>query len=208
VTTTLVTTSEYRALTCDEATTNDQVSALVDAAISIIGDECDRWLPLSTYTETLLIRPGWLIYPHGVPIVTAPSGTQLRMNNYAVWGAPSDVMNDPSFVFPQDLPNYGMDNYDSTTWWEWRATVQYTGGFDHDTLPPKLRYLICLLARGLKSTPAGRTSGAAPLLSATVGDVTVQYSSKSQSIVPSLLDMAVPGMSRMLFPYRRPTGRI
>lgn len=201
----IVSVAEYRDITCDEATPEATVSARLDEAIDMIGEELDRWLPLDTYTEEVRVVDGH-VYPRAVPVQTviSPSGSnaEIEMGGFAVrmgtevW---DPVFNTFGVVGVID-PVTG-DVLSSTHIF---PLIEYEGGFSHDELPVTLRReIINLTWHLIRTRPSTLTLAGAT--SASVGDVSVSYKTSTGT---SQLDSYMPGLSRRLSRYRRRLGQV
>lgn len=188
----IVTVADYRTFTCDMSTPDPTVSARLEVAVGLVNEGTQRFLQYDTYTESLGVDTNWLVYPSGVPIdsVTSPSGAQEMFGGYALGGADVNFWWDP-VVGPID-------------WWRLDpfTTVTYTGGYTYATLPPGLRLIICDVALAIGSRSPVLTGAA--VQSASVGDVSVSYVSGGTG--SGSVDGILPGTSRRLIPYRRPTA--
>ena len=188
----IVTVADYRTYTGDMTTDDPTVSARLEVAVGLVGDETQRFLQLDTYTEKLAVQTGWLVYPSGVPIITAvaPSGVQPMFGGYALGGADATFWWDP-VVGPLELWQY--DPF---------TTVTYTGGYTYDTLPVGLRLIICDMALAMANRQPVLTGAA--VQSASVGDVSVSYVTGGTG--SGAVDAILPGVSGRLRRYRRPTA--
>jgi hypothetical protein len=169
------------------------VSARLEVAVGLVEEATDRFLQFNTYTETLLISDSFLVYPHGVPIdsVVSPSGIGPVYNGYAIASLSGlGIWWDPVFG-PVD--EWSINPY---------AVVEYVGGFTYDTLPKGLRLIICDVAAAMSSRQPALTSAA--VSSASVSDVSVSYANGGTGT--GSVDAVLPGSSRRLTRYRRPTG--
>lgn len=188
----IVTVQDYRDLTGDSLTSDGTVSARLEVAVGLVNEGTQRFLQLDTYTEKLAMHAGWLVYPSGVPLqsVVSPSAAQPMFGGYALGGADATFWWDP-VVGPID-------------WWlvDPFAEVTYVGGYTYATLPVGLRLIICDIAFALGSRSPVLTGAA--VQSAGVSDVSVSYVSGGTG--GGAVDSILPGTSKRLGPFRRPTA--
>lgn len=188
----IVTVADYRTYTGDFSTDELTVSARLEIAVGLVQDATDRFLQLDTYTEQLGVHGDYRVYPRGVPIqsVVSPSAAQPVLGNYALGGVSAEFWWDPT-VGPID--SWFVDPF---------TAVTYVGGFTHATLPHGLRLIICDVAAAMGSRSPVLTSAA--VQSASVGDVSVSYGAGGTGT--GTVDSILPGTTRRLTGYRRPTG--
>lgn len=197
---TLVTVEEYRTITADTTTAASAVSARLEEALDLVEECLDRRLESGTYTETLEV---WYedgiryVYPLVTPVTSVPASAAYEVDfgdrrlRGVIANAPSGVtwpVLTPNVHSSSAISPYSRSRPDY-------ATVEYTGGFTHDTLPVTLRQYIAFVARGLVKRNVGMVIGAQEV---SVGDVRVKYPA-----ISSALDALVPGVSLGLKPYRR-----
>lgn len=166
----------YRQVTGD----NDSLDADVDTALTNAQQELEEALrrPLESMsrTETVRIHSDGRAYPLATPIQSVSDPSSAVIRDYAVLGlVPQqnplfDLIYEP-FRWQDNGLSPGGGGADSTMP---LATLTYTGGFTSSTLPRKLRQAICDLAR-VNLTQFSPT--AAGVISASVGDASVRYSS-------------------------------
>lgn len=198
--TSLVTYSEYVMITHDSTTPSAEVEVNLDDALELIEDTLERKFESASYvdvtSEVWFIDGLQYVYPDNTPVTAVPSG-----QSYAI-DAPYDTR-----IVGVALNALGNDPVSNSLWmWgevspyaqrerPYFATYSYTGGYTHDTLPPRLRRAICLLAQKLQTynpaTPLGGTQ-------LSVGDVMVKYPDAQTS-----LDYILPGITFLLKPFKR-----
>jgi hypothetical protein len=177
----LVTLQEYRDITKDATTENEEVNAHLARAILLIEEYLQRRLESRTYTEVLEVWWDGYVYPINTPVTAVPPSAayEIDVGGRRIFGS--------------------LGTYSVVTGWWWpdsnRAAIEYTGGFTNVTLPYTLKEYICFVARSLIRRTTGTLIGAQE---ASVGDVRVKYPS-----VTGALDSLVPGASLGLRPYKR-----
>lgn len=195
MTQTLVTVADYRLITNDQTTAASTVTARLEDALDEVQDALGgRLLESTIRTETVEMWVGdgiGYVYPKATPVtaVSSPDGALVDENASRIRGVSADPITGVVWPFPG--PGSGWSDPVRASY----ATVTYTGGFTHDTLPSRLRRAIALVARGLilnrQPLPVGTTS-------ARVGDVALAGTLGDASYIESL----APGVSKMIAGYR------
>lgn len=198
----LVTVQEYRDITKDVTTSASAVEEALDESVDVLeGDGgLGRLLRSEERTEQLEV---WYIdglgyvYPLATPITAVPASATYAIDPGArrIRGVVADPIAGtywpvigyaPPVNFPMDEPL--NPNY---------ATVVYTGGFTHDTIPQVLRRAIARIARALVAMTPQRVAVLAGQ-AVSVGDVSVTFPKFTGPI-----DELVPGISVTLRGFQR-----
>lgn len=154
----LVTITDYAAVTQDSTSSDPAVQNALDAALGLIQDNTGRTLVLGTYLETLYIYQNGTVYPSATPIqsVTSPAGGNSVQGAGVVVNSwwPTTAGGGGAFLAGRPA----------------QIDLTYTGGFTATTLPVKLKRALCRTAFNIlhPSQLAGLPGG---VNSVHVGDV-------------------------------------
>lgn len=167
--TSIVTVDDYRRITRDTTSTDDDVLAQLDSAEQLVAEYLRRpdRLAYGTYSDRLRLyvaenidggyEGAYVCYPPATPIESADGGLTV-LSPRSVAGAFPD-----GGPFLEGIIGQGVQPY---------ATVTYTGGWTVETLPETIRREIALTARTALSTSTSTPVGAT---SVQLGDAAVTY---------------------------------
>lgn len=192
----LLTYARYVSLAGDSTSASATVLESIDYAETEIARFLRRPLPEGLYTDKLVVWPDSRVYPKAVPLVSVPASASYVVDDeVCLLYAWPDTISSP-FVGADLLEeNLGWSGYAATSA---RATVTYTGGWTLANAPLPVLRAIAFMAKAL-ANPGAQTPTPPGVASMSVGDVSVTYRNGSPD---DPIDEIVPGLSRMLGPFR------
>lgn len=146
----LITVERYRAITGDQESSAELVSARIEEATDELAEVLGRPLELAERTETLYPTRDGMLWPRATPIVAAPG---WAIDGYGLRGG-------ASFLF--GVPTAG-------------TSVTYTGGWTADTVPACIARDLCQAAKVLGEVDVPGLAAPPGATSVRVGDVAVTF---------------------------------
>lgn len=152
----LISVERYRLITGDQDTAATAVTAAVEEATQLLGEDLGWEITEAERTETLQVFGG-KVYPSSIPITVVGDGQAI--DGHAVTGAAP---------IGSDFLTEGVEGGPL------RATLTYTGGWTDDTVPTTIARDIAWAARGILN-PSAALGVPAGATSVTLGDASVTF---------------------------------
>jgi hypothetical protein len=142
-----VSVQQYRRITQDRSKkiTDEDIKETLEETIVLVCQECDRTLAYGEYTEVKYLYSNGMVFPSAVPIdPTKPITSSDVIYDPTVDNAPGSIIQGWGIWVGWFTPLPWMPVFVGVL--DPQTQVTYTGGFTQDTIPPRLRRLICRIA--------------------------------------------------------------
>jgi hypothetical protein len=146
----LVSVQQYRKVTGDSWSEDEDVEDAVEDAITMVCQECTRTLKYGYYSEVQYLYENGMVFPSTVPIdPTMPISSQQVIYNPLTDDSPGSIIQGWGVWVGWFTPLPWMPVFTGVL--DPQTEITYWGGYRQSNLPPKLRRLICRIA--FKSIP-------------------------------------------------------
>ena len=144
-TTPLVSVQQYRSITSDTKPDDDDVAGALEETITLVCQECNRTLRYGQYREVKYLYANGMVFPSAVPIdptKAISSGEQIY--DPATDDNPGSVIQGWGVWVGWFTPLPWMPVFTGVL--DPQTQIMYWGGYTQQTIPPRLRRLICRIA--------------------------------------------------------------
>jgi hypothetical protein len=141
----LVSNQQYRKITGDTWSDDDDVSEAIEDAITMVCQECTRTLKYGYYREVQYLYQSGMVFPSAVPIdPTMPISSNEVIYNPLTDDNPGSVIQGWGVWVGWFTPLPWMPVFTGVL--DPQTSITYWGGYRQSNLPPKLRRLIAKIA--------------------------------------------------------------
>jgi hypothetical protein len=141
----LVSAQQYQKITKDVASGIDDIDDMITEVIWDLSQECRRTLVYGEYTEAQYLYPNGMVYPSATPIdVNQPVISGVEVYDPATDNTGSSIIQGDGVWVGWFSPLPWMPFYTGVV--PPQTVLTYWGGYTQQTIPPRLRRIICTVA--------------------------------------------------------------